>query len=305
MERKSFEKQDSYLFRFIAIMMVIAAHYSNYIYELSGNRIWNLLNKPGRYGVALFFLVSGYGLALSIKGKTLDYHFLLRRIKCIYLPFIIIQLLALVYIGIPGSQMTVKDWIFYFIGVDYWYILVIFCLYCGFYISMKYFKKYNEIILFLFVTVLNVILALMGCEEWWYLTNYVFCMGVFFAIHQGNAKINHLCLTVLFFLGFVVSSFIYAKTEAALPHDLFKIMASICFAGCVWFLYAIIPFHICLKPINHIGKCSLYIYILHVQALGLMQKYNISSYIVIILSIIAVILISMLFEKVMSKLWHI
>lgn len=302
MESKGFGKQDSYLFRFIAIMMVIAAHYSNYLYALTENRIWNLMNKLGRYGVALFFLVSGYGLIYSIKGKDLDYHFLLRRMKCLYLPFIIMQLLALTYIGIPNNQMSVKDWIYYFIGVSYWYVPVIFFLYCTFYIAMKYFKKYREPVLFLLVTLLNIVLALMGCAEWWYLTNYVFCLGVFLAIHEKNQKINFLHITVLFFIGFVISSILYSKITATLPHDLFKIMAAICFAGCIWFLYALIPFRIHLKPISYIGKCSFYIYIFHVQALNLLQKYTIDSYVVIILSIFIVILISILFDKIITRI---
>ena len=70
--KQSFGKQDSYFLRSIATMMVIVAHYSNYIYGLNENRTWNLLSKLGRYGVAIFFLVSGYGLVYSIKEKNLN-----------------------------------------------------------------------------------------------------------------------------------------------------------------------------------------------------------------------------------------
>lgn len=299
-DNTKFGKQDSYFLRSIAIMMVITAHYSNYIYKLNENRVWNLFNKLGRYGVALFFLVSGYGLVCSIKEKNLDYHFLLRRIKCLYFPFIVMQLLALVYIGMPGNSLSVKEWFYYFTGVDYWYIVVIFFLYCGFYISMKYFKKYPEIALFVLVSVLNICLALRGCEEWWYLTNYVFCLGVFLAIHERNDKINSLCKAFLLFSGFVISSLIYAKVSATLPHDLFKMMAAICFAGCIWFLYASIPTHVYPQAMICIGRCSLYIYVLHSQALTVMDKYNVNSYIVIVLSIIVVLPVSVLIEKIIE-----
>ncbi len=303
--KQSFGKQDSYFLRSIATMMVIVAHYSNYIYGLNENRTWNLLSKLGRYGVAIFFLVSGYGLVYSIKEKNLNYIFLLHRIKCLYFPFMIMQFLSLVYVGKPSSQMSLKDWFYYFIGIDYWYVIIMFFLYCYFYLSMKFFKKYHEIILFLSVSLLNISLALMGCEEWWYLTNYVFCLGVFLAVHERNIKINNLYLAILLFLCFVIVSLIYSKIDEILLHDLFKIIAGMSFAGGVWFIYKSIPFRIYWNPINSIGKCSLYIYILHIQALGFIQKYNISSYIVIILSIIVVILISMLLEKVIAKLMNI
>lgn len=167
---------------------------------------------------------------------------------------------------------------------------------------MKYFKKYQEIVLFLLVSVLNICLALAGCEEWWYLTNYVFCLGVFLANHEKDCKVNTLFLAALLFFGFIVSSLIYSKISETLPHDLFKIMAAMCFAGCVWFLYALIPFRIHLKPIDHIGKCSLYVYVLHIQMLAIVRKYNITSYIILILSIIAVLLVSILLEKIVTNL---
>ena len=307
MIRKNFEKDDSYFFRFIGIMLVVAAHYSNYMYEISGSKIWDLLNKLGRYGVALFFLVSGYGLTRSacVEGGGVDHCFILRRIRNVYLPFVIMQLLALIYLGVSGSQMNAKDWIFYFIGMDYWYILVIMCLYCCFYIAVKYFKKYNEFILFLLVSLLNTVLALMGCEEWWYLTNYVFDLGVFLALHKGDdieRKVNKELLVIISIIGFIVFSVFYAKIDEVLLHSVFKIMAALCFAGFMWFFYELIPFHICLKPLNYIGKSSLYIYVLHVQILNFMRKYNIRSWKVLVFSIPAVIMTAMLYEWILAKL---
>ncbi len=73
MENKEFMKQDSIFFRSVAILMVVVAHYSDLIYIESGYKLWNILNKLGRYGVAIFFLVSGYGVAKSIKQKKLNY----------------------------------------------------------------------------------------------------------------------------------------------------------------------------------------------------------------------------------------
>lgn len=301
---KRFEKEDSCFFRFIAIMLVITAHYSNYLYEINGSKIWDFLNKSGRYGVSLFFLVSGYGLIQSGCGREINYHFVLHRIKRVYLPFVFMQLLALIYVGIPGSQMNAKDWFFYFLGTDYWYILVIMCLYGCFYIAIRFFDKYKELMLFFLVSALNIGLALMGCEEWWYLTNYVFNLGVFLAIHKGDdrdRKISEQNLAVLCGAGFVAFSVLYAKT-GGMPHSIFKIMAAVCFAGFLWFFYESIPFHICIRPLNYIGKCSLYIYVLHTQALGLMRKYHINSYIVIALSVPAVIVTAVLYQRILSKL---
>lgn len=305
MKIKDFNKQDSMLFRAVAILMVVIAHYSNLIYDDSGHKIWNLLNKLGRYGVAIFFLVSGYGLVKSTKGKELNYLFLLRRVQTVYVPFICMQFLALIFIGIPHNEMTVKDWILYFVGIDYWYIIVIFSLYFLFYISMRYIKQYQQIGLFILVTGLNILFALIGCEEWWYLTNYVFCIGVYFAFHEKSEQKRVGTQTLFCFVGFVLTSIIYPKLEGVILHDLFKIAAALCFSGFVWFAYAVFPFHINLRPIVKIGECSLYIYILHVQALTFLKVHNLTSCVAIFLSLIIVITISLILERIAAKISHI
>lgn len=303
MKSKDFNKQDSMFFRAVAILMVVIAHYSNLIYAESGYKIWNLLNKLGRYGVALFFLVSGYGLAKSTKERELDYHFLLRRIQTVYFPFICMQLLALVFIGIPHNEMTVKDWIFYFAGIDYWYIIVILSLYFLFYITMRYIKQYQQTALFILVTGLNILFAFMGCEEWWYLTNYVFCMGVYFAFQDKNKQKRVELYTLFCFVGFVFASILYPNLEGVMVvHDFFKITAALCFAGFIWFAYAVFPFHINLKPIVKTGECSLYIYVLHVQILTFLRVHNLNSYAAIFLSLIVIIIISFLLKKIITKI---
>lgn len=301
MENKEFMKQDSMFFRSVAILMVVAAHYSDLMYIESGYRLWNILNKLGRYGVAIFFLVSGYGLTKSIKNKELDIHFLFRRIKAVYVPFICMQLLALIFIGIPNDNMTIKDWIFYFLGTDYWYIIVIFSLYCLFYISMKYIKRNQELGLFILVTGFNILLIFMGCDEWWYLTNYVFNFGVYLAIHKCSKERRSLLFTILCFAGFVGSSIVYPRLDGVILHDFFKIVAALCFAGFVWFAYAIFPFHIKIGPLNKIGECSLYIYVLHVQALIFLRVHNLTSFMVaVLLSLIIVVVLAIIFQSLFS-----
>lgn len=301
MENKEFMKQDSIFFRSVAILMVVVAHYSDLIYIESGYKLWNILNKLGRYGVAIFFLVSGYGVAKSIKQKKLNYIFLFRRIKTVYFPFICMQILALIFIGMPSDNMTIKNWIFYFLGIDYWYIIVIFSLYCLFYISMKYIKRNQELGLFILVTGFNILLALMECDEWWYLTNYVFCLGVYLAFHQCSERKRSLLITILCFAGFVGSSIVYPKLDGVILHDFFKIIAALCFAGFVWFAYVLFPFHINLEPLNKLGECSLYIYVLHVQAISFLKLHNLTSLMsAVLLSLIIVMILAIIFQRLFT-----
>ena len=109
---------------------------------------------------------------------------------------------------------------------------------------MKYIKRNQELGLFILVTGFNILLALMECDEWWYLTNYVFCLGVYLAFHQCSERKRSLLITILCFAGFVGSSIVYPKLDGVILHDFFKIIAALCFAGFVWFAYVLFPFHI-------------------------------------------------------------
>lgn len=68
-EEKMISKNASMFLRGIGTFLVILAHYSQwYLTMADGNNIWQLLSKTGRYGVAIFFVVSGYGLVFSVRG---------------------------------------------------------------------------------------------------------------------------------------------------------------------------------------------------------------------------------------------
>lgn len=127
-----------------------------------------------------------------------------------------------------------------------------------------------------------------------------FLHGRFLARHKKNGKIGNLPLAILFFVGFVFSSVIYAKMESTFTHSFFKIMAALCFAGLVRFAYALVPLCVGYSFIHEIGKSSLYIYILHVQALTFLERHGMTSYAALLLSLAVVLAASMLLEKMFA-----
>lgn len=79
----------SMFLRGIGTLLVILAHYSQWYVMVEGsNIIWYLLTKLGRYGVAVFFLVSGYGLVFSAK-KGVTTEWIIRRVMHVYFPYLV------------------------------------------------------------------------------------------------------------------------------------------------------------------------------------------------------------------------
>lgn len=125
------------LLRGIAVLLVVADHLMSWLYP---NLEW-LLNLMGRYGVHIFFVVSGFVIPLSLyKGKyiTSDYaRFLYKRFLRLQLPYIVsvcftyLLILMSIFIRHTGTDETVWSFIksFFYahipdINAPYWTLIV-------------------------------------------------------------------------------------------------------------------------------------------------------------------------------------
>ncbi len=188
-----FGREDSYLLRGIAILMVMASHYAVSCAEWINNPQITLFgSKLGKYGVDIFFLISGYGMVKSTAGRRLDFRFIWKRMQNTYLPYLII---AGIIELTAGGEMTGARILRYLLGVDYWFISLILMLYLAFFLTAVLVRrlggeepsgkegeeggKWLEAGLLAGVTAaLSWYLYGKGMQEFWYVSNLAFVAGV-------------------------------------------------------------------------------------------------------------------------------
>ena len=84
-------KQTSACFRGLAILMVMASHYAEWMLEASKYPVVReFLCGLGVLGVDIFFLVSGYGLVKSAGERGVGRIFLWNRLSTCYLPYLLV-----------------------------------------------------------------------------------------------------------------------------------------------------------------------------------------------------------------------
>ncbi len=186
-----------------------------------------LLYPLGKFmiiSVAFFFFVSAYGMRRSLRQKERYLNgFLLR--KCGYL---------LVIAGVAYGVELLADAVFH-LNLQYydksksllinfweetnWYIWELLFFYVVFYLTYRYMKKYQVIVLCIITAALATALFLCGWKEGWYASALAFPCGLLFEEHEqsimaalqtkgGGAAVAALCLLGVCSLGFSQQSLI-------------------------------------------------------------------------------------------------
>ena len=166
----------------MAAMMVVFAHYCVYLGK-EDRLIWGI--KPFQYlgplGVAIFMFLSGYGLYISNKLNRLNICFLLKRLRSVYIPYLVVRM---VFSFMNNEFSSFGECIGYFLGVvnPAWFIAVIMFMYIFYYLVSKLnldeIKKIG-ILTCLIVTMSVVLYFQMGIERsYWFGNNLLFPLGV-------------------------------------------------------------------------------------------------------------------------------
>ena len=105
----TFNRNVTDVLKFIACLMVALGHYCGYcsvndIHNVFIDAIRIVSPQFGYLGVALFFLLSGYGLMMSDKKKHLEFGaFIRRRLSKTYLPAVLVSVIWL------GINMVINE----------------------------------------------------------------------------------------------------------------------------------------------------------------------------------------------------
>lgn len=111
-QRALFEKENTYSLRGLCMLMIIVHH----LYQWTASRYGVhyplpasiILQIMGNWGSSAFFLLSGYGLSLSLWKKKITAKDSLRRLSKLYLPFAFFWLVGFVILIFKCEPLSCK-----------------------------------------------------------------------------------------------------------------------------------------------------------------------------------------------------
>ena len=265
-----FNRQTGYWFRGIAIIMVILSHYAEW-WEWFFSTVGKAedfrltLAKLGIYGVNIFFLFSGYGLTKAAEQKNIDGGFILRRIQSVYLPYLIIvgiiQLLS-------GGFASFSDFVKFLYGNDYWFMVILFLFYIGFILIWAVLKNHHlRMLLFLLYTFAIIkVLFDKEMQSFWYVSNLAFAIGIIMGTYEKGCLKMPLPAKILLIpllLSFVIYYELYMDKAGMTPEQILNLqmLNTVLWTIQIACIAALISWHG--RILGILGKCSLYLYLLH------------------------------------------
>lgn len=265
-----FDRQTGYWFRGIAIIMVILSHYAEwwawFLSTAGKAEDFRLtLTKLGVYGVNIFFFFSGYGLTKAAENKQIDGNFIWRRIRSVYLPYLVI-------VGIidmlSGGFGSFSEFIQYLYGHDYWFMEILFLFYIGFILIWAVLKNIHlRILLFLLYTfVIIKVLFDRDMHSFWYVSNLAFPLGIVVGTYEAGcskvlSKVKIPLIPTL--LAFVIYYELYMDITGMTPEQILclQMTNTVLWTMQIACMAALIPWRD--RIFTGLGKCSLYLYLLH------------------------------------------
>lgn len=260
-------------FKGLAIIMVILSHFAEwwtwfYTEQGTSELIRDGISRFGPYGVAIFFLFSGYGLAKSVGKRRIGIRFIIKRILNVYVPYLIMVVLITLLSGGFESKEDIRE-IFY--GQDFWYMTVLFSFYLAFMAIWLIFDHYQvrAVLLTIFTFWYSYYLYKQGEQDFWFNSNIAFEIGAMLALYETKIKKLMSKIGILFVILFgvgsaaVVYSALYVEHVWKRPTDEIwsRIIAITIFTLFIASLAAVWRWYGPVLPI--LGKYSLYFYLSH------------------------------------------
>lgn len=309
-------KRETDWFRGVAAVMVVLSHYGhwlNIILSLEGTAetFRFALTKLGVYGVDIFFLFSGYAMVKSLGDRKMNWQFIWKRIKSVFIPYIIV--VGIIELLSEGLS-TIHDFWLLVSGYNYWYMCVLFIFYIGFIVIYAVIRiKVIRVIAFsVFTYVFCYKLYQYEMSPFWYISNIAFAIGIIAGEYEVTAKkivdkvwipaIALLSLGMVFVTRWGLTGGVDFGGD---PEDYqlwFQIGANV-----VWTLLILIlasKFRIREKIFAFFGKNSLYIYLTHVYVfMRCINNLTCDMSIRFIISPICIIAVSFLCSLIISGMW--
>lgn len=297
-----YDRETGYFFRGIAIVMVILSHYAEWwlMFSPTAGDVEKFLlpfTKLGIYGVNIFFFFSGYGLTKAVEHKKIDGTFILHRLQSVYLPYLIIVGIIKILSGGFGSFFGFVQFLY---GHDYWFMVILFLFYIGFTLIWTVLKNpHLRILLFLLYTVAIIkVLFDRDVQSFWYVSNLAFPLGILFGTYESGcrkvlskAKIP----LILLLLAFVIYYEFYMDMTGMTPERILylQLTNTVLWTIQIACIAALTPWHG--EVFNGLGRCSLYLYLLHTYIfMRCVNYFNYSFPIRVLISAVVTVITAML-----------
>ena len=301
--RSLFEKEDTYSLRGLCMLGIVAHHLFQFTQSRYGVHyplpIAFPLQAAGYLASAIFFLISGYGMTLSLWRRKLPCSDAVRRILKISLPYLFFWLVCIVLISFDDShQYTLSDlgslvtFQLPYMGGGKWFIVSILVLYCCLMVASKMITtKMKAAELMLIMTSIYILLQIMviHMSTIWYNSIIAFPVGVLCAakkdcIHKYNNSRVGILLIAVFILSYLAIFAMRSLTQVtfASVELLFQILAALTFA--LYSVRLVSRINIQSEVLNSIGNYSLSVLIAHqVLVVYACRVSSVYAYVLIIL----------------------
>ena len=271
----------------------------------------------GRYIVALFFFLSGYGLYFqySNNAKYME-NFLKKRLVRIFVPFFVFIVIYVIYRATLGEVVNVDFFLSFWrdhsnIIYNGWFINSIIVLYVIFYVSFK--KKDSKIAIFklVFFTLVYIFWKVyQNHGDWEYVSIMAFFLGVFWMKNRSLIDKFIEKNYFAFLVSFSILMYIFRHYEVIMKnigitnkYVYYGIVGNLCtMVFLVYFLLLTNKLNFSNKYLDFLGDISFEIYMIHGLVMHYLGKFFVSSPVNDVIYTIVVLLVSIVFAYCIKKL---
>lgn len=279
----------------------------------------NFLNFEymGRYIVALFFFLSGYGLYFQYSNNpTYMENFLKKRLVRIFIPFFVFIVIYVIYRATLGEDINVAFFLSFWkdhsnIIYNGWFINSIIVLYVIFYVSLV--RKDSKIAEYklVFLTLVYIFWkAYQNHGDWEYVSIMAFLLGVFWT--KNRVSIDKLLEKnyFIFLASFSILMYVFHYYEVIMKiigitnkYVYYGIVGNLCtMVFVVYFLLLTNKLNFSNKYLDFLGDISFEIYMIHGLVMHYLGKFFVSSDVNDVLYTIMVLFVSIVSAYYIKRL---
>ena len=271
----------------------------------------------GRYIVALFFFLSGYGLYFQYSNNA-NYtkNFLRKKLIRIFIPFYVFIVIYIIYRATLGEVISVDFFLSFWkdysnIIYNGWFINSIIVLYVIFYISFK--RKDSKIAVFklVFLTLVYIFWkAYQDHGDWEYVSIMAFLLGVFWMKYRVSIDKFIEKKYFIFLVSFSILMYVFRHYEDIMKnigitnkYIYYGIVGNLCtMVFVVYFLLLTNKLNFSNKYLDFLGDISFEIYMIHGLVMHYFGKFFVSSDVNDVLYTIVVLFVSIVSAYYIKKL---